>query len=173
MQQPTGVAVLATRLADTDRRALSQAWYSALHLAAGAERTLPSRRACAALAPSRRANAPGAATAPLAAAQASLRAPHAGVVPRVPGPAATERRAPHTALSRRIERGLVRRTPRGGAASFAVRDARGRIHLIVRADGARAHVVAVCAPALRERVERALAQARFALAARGVRVGIA
>ncbi|MEA2720100.1 MAG: hypothetical protein QOJ39_1964, partial [Candidatus Eremiobacteraeota bacterium] len=33
MQQTNGVAVLATHLAHTDRRALSQAWYSALHLA--------------------------------------------------------------------------------------------------------------------------------------------
>ena len=33
MQQTTRVAVLATQLAQTDRRALSQAWYSALHLA--------------------------------------------------------------------------------------------------------------------------------------------
>ena len=33
MQHTTGVAVVATQLADTDRRALSQAWYSALHLA--------------------------------------------------------------------------------------------------------------------------------------------
>ena len=33
MQQTTSVAVLATHLAQTDHRALSQAWYSALHLA--------------------------------------------------------------------------------------------------------------------------------------------
>jgi hypothetical protein len=43
----------------------------------------------------------------------------------------------------------------------------------VRSDGARTRVVAVCAPPLRERVERALAQARFALAGCGVRAEVA
>jgi hypothetical protein len=75
-------------------------------------------------------------------------------------------------LARSIERGLARRTPRSGAASFAIRAGGGRIHLIVRADGTHTRVVAVCTAPLRERVERALAQARFALAARGVRTEV-
>ena len=55
------------------------------------------------------------------------------------------------------------------ALSFTVPAAGGRVQLVVRCDGTRTRVVAVCAPALRERVERALAQARFALAGCGVR----
>ncbi len=55
--------------------------------------------------------------------------------------------------------------PRG---SLVVRTAGGRVQLLVRSERGRTHVVALCAPALRERVERALAHARFALAARGV-----
>ena len=86
--------------------------------------------------------------------------------------AVPERRAPKTELARCIERGLTRRLPRA-AAAFAVRGAGGRVALIVRTDGARTRVVAVCAPPLRERVERALAHARFALAGRGVRAEVA
>jgi hypothetical protein len=48
-----------------------------------------------------------------------------------------------------------------------MRAANGSVHLLVHADGARTRVVAVCAPRLRERVERALAHARFALASHG------
>ncbi|MDP9106131.1 MAG: hypothetical protein M3N49_09380, partial [Candidatus Eremiobacteraeota bacterium] len=41
--QHTTVALVATQLADTDRRALSQAWYSALHLAERPPGTQPAR----------------------------------------------------------------------------------------------------------------------------------
>ncbi len=47
------------------------------------------------------------------------------------------------------------------------------MRILVRSDGVRTRLVALCAPPLRERVERALAQARFALAARGVRAEVA
>jgi len=93
--------------------------------------------------------------------------------PRATSAEAPERRLARSDLARRIERGLARRTPRNGAASFAIRAGGGRIHLVVRSDGARTRVVAVCAPPLRERVERALAQARFVLAGRGVRTEVA
>ncbi|MEA2785556.1 MAG: hypothetical protein QOF71_1660 [Candidatus Eremiobacteraeota bacterium] len=177
MQHTTGVAVVATQLADTDRRALSQAWYSALHLAdhpplgrharnAPAPNAAALRESCFAQnphgAPDRR--------APDGAARAREAARIAGA--RCDGGVA-ERRVPKTELARRIERGLARRAPRWAAASFAVRGADGRVHLIVRSDGARTRVVAVCAPPLRERVERALAQARFVLAGCGVRAEVA
>ena len=51
-----------------------------------------------------------------------------------------------------------------------IRAANGRVHVVVRSAAGGTRVVAVCEPALRERVERALAQARFALAGRAVRV---
>ena len=47
------------------------------------------------------------------------------------------------------------------------------MHVLVRSDGERTRVVAVCAPSLRERVERALAHVRFALAGSGVRAEVA
>jgi hypothetical protein len=177
MQETTGVAVLATHLAHTDRRALSQAWYSALHLAEPAQRTPPAPRAR---------SSPAAATARLGTRRAEPPAqpgmPHtaraANGAPRAAarrdaGAAPCERRLPKSELARRIERALTRRPARERAASFAVRTAGGRVHLAVRSDGARTHVVAVCAPALRERVERALAQARFALAECALRAEVA
>jgi hypothetical protein len=192
MQQTTGVAVLATELPATDRRALSQAWYSALHLA---ERAPRARSAPLTAAMSARTNgasgsvhdacagagdaggvhgAPRRATSVRGDANAHR---HAGVQREDPAhrgsPAlAAERRAPKSELARRLERELAQR-PRGASASFAVSAAGGRVRILVRSDGARTRVVAVCAPPLRERVERALAQARFALAARGVRAEVA
>jgi hypothetical protein len=170
MQQTTGVAVLATHLAQTDRRALSQAWYDALHLAG----TTP--------APQR-----GAAPPPIDAPPTLVRNAHAGASPcaadgpvaprerrtgaalRDLAPLALERRAPKSELARRIERALAQHVPRAIPASFAVDAAGGRIRILVRTDGERTRILAVCTPPLRERVERALAQARFALASRGIR----
>jgi hypothetical protein len=170
MQQTTGVAVLATHLAATDRRALSEAWYSALHLAAASSpRCAAAGRGSAT--PIRRAGDARASAQP-------LRRP-ADFEPRQQPPGAAhrrvgsiecvpERRAPKSELGRRLERALLRRLPRATQAQFALSAAGGRVHLLVRADGGGTRVVAVCAPALRERVERALAHARFALAARAV-----
>jgi hypothetical protein len=174
MQQTTGVAVLATQLAQTDRRALSQAWYSALHLAGRSvgvpppDGTAVTQRS-AHRGPSLARSAPNPAEHARCGGQRLSRA----AAPRATSAEAPERRLARSELARRIERGLARRTPRSGAASFAIRAGGGRVHLVVRADGARTRVVAVCAPPLRERVERALAQARFALAGRGVRTEVA
>jgi hypothetical protein len=171
MPHPASLTVVATQLALTDRRALSEAWYSALRLAA------PARAGSAAL------------RGPFPAArralgrfigtqtQASVVAVRSGAVtiartrlPQSVRPAdVLERRAPPSDLARRIERALARRARHALPVSFAVRAAEGRVHLLVRADGTATRIVAVCAAPLRARVERALAQARFALAARGVR----
>jgi hypothetical protein len=43
----------------------------------------------------------------------------------------------------------------------------------VRTDGATTRIVALCAPHLRDRVDRALAHARFGLAASGLRLEVA
>jgi hypothetical protein len=178
MQHTTAVAVVATQLAGTDRRTLSQAWYSALHLAerAPAGRHAPLAPAAATTSHGPRVARPNHQLPLRANAGAVATAAPRNAPARYAGdsaPCACERRAPRTELARRIERGLTRRPPHAAAASFAVRGPGGRVHLVVRTDGARTRVVAVCAPPLRERVERALAQARFALAGRGVRAEVA
>ncbi|HEY4441826.1 MAG TPA: hypothetical protein VGN14_15300 [Candidatus Elarobacter sp.] len=175
MQNTTGVAVVATQLAATDRRALSEAWYRALHLAGSpAPRPLAPRVATGARSASPR--TPVFANAPHAAGRTTE-----GTLSRAPrhdggsafGPGGVDRRAPRTALATRLERVLQRRAARTPAAQFAVRAAGGRIHLVVRAEHGRTHVVALCAPKLRDRVARALAHARFALAAAGLRCEVA
>jgi hypothetical protein len=174
MEQTTGVAVLATHLAQTDRRALSQAWYDALHLAhaSPAHRAAPPGRVFSA-APLACATDGRASTPPHArAATAGVEGPRTRGAPREPEPPALERRMPKTELARRIERVLTRRAPRAVPASFAVSTGGARVRILVRSEGERTRVLAVCAPPLRERVEHALAQARFALAARGVRTEV-
>ncbi len=191
MQQTTAVAVPATHLAQTDRRALSQAWYSALHIAAGAPRPrAPVTRA------------PRCESSVARCSPGVGRVPHAGAVAwKTPGggrsgpsrersaPRATasgetaaalaQRRSPKKAPAPHVERGLARRSQHdspgdrsAGTASFAVRAANGRVHLVVRTAGGTTRVVAVCVPALRERVERALAQTRIALTGAGMRAQI-
>ncbi|HWT06436.1 MAG TPA: hypothetical protein VN224_11810 [Xanthomonadales bacterium] len=178
MQHTTGVAVVATQLAETDRRALSQAWYSALHLAdrPPSAAHAPLARVPCASPPSGSRFARGPNDVPdCRSTDAGTRARDGArsASSRCDGSAGIERRGAKTELARRIEQRLTRRLPRGVASSFAVRGADGRVHLVVRSDGALTRIVAVCAPPLRERVERALAQARFALAGRGVRTEVA
>lgn len=176
MQHSDRIDVLTTQLAETDRRALSQAWYSALHVAERtphpALRSVARREVTPAVA-ARRAIPPRvsspvsrAGTRAVAAAVAETRRLRSGAGSDF------ERRVPKTALARRVEGVLARRVP-GAFASFVLRNGDGRVRLVVRSDGARTRVFAICAPALRERVERALAQARFALAGRGVRAEVA
>jgi len=173
MHQTTGVAVLATHLACTDRRALSQAWYSALHLvereprmrgagaAARAEKTAARRAAQTA-----RGSAQHAGDDIARRACKPLRAPAPGRNPCAPQ---TERRQRTSALMRCTAHSRAWRTRRAVSSAFAVRAANGGVQLLVHADGTRTRVVAVCATRLRERVERALAHARFALAGCGLR----
>ena len=153
------IAVLRTRLPYTDRRSLSQAWFSALHLAQiGPARGFPARRASdpSFLAPSSRS-----ATAPNAEA------------------------APPARASRVSGTKVDRATAREGAAAAGTRDVRSRfkdkaafeqarsyppfrtsltvgvdgarIKLLVRREGSTLHVVALCAPQSAELVGRALA----------------
>ena len=172
MQQTTSVAIVATQLAHTDRRALSQAWYSALHLAEQAAPKPRSTSIARVVAPPSRA-ATVADAGDVRAGASRTRSASTGAALRGAIARDADRRVPKTELARRIERALTRRVPREGQASFALRAGGGRVQLIVRADGERVRVVAVCTTALRERVDRALAQARFALAGRGVRAEVA
>lgn len=170
------VAVVATRLPNIDRRALSQAWYSALHV------TQPPVRAMA-LHPQLPASTPGTSLRrPAGSNPATARtgvAGHSGqplaVRPAPIGTPAVERRGAVGELARRIERAVARGVVRGPvrSAAVAIDAGGGRVHLLVRTDGATTRIVALCAPHLRERVDRALAHARFALAASGTRIEVA
>ncbi len=79
-----------------------------------------------------------------------------------------ERREPRLPLTRRIERRLFERTFSSARTAFAVGEGTGRVVVVLHATGGRVRLVALCSPALRRTVARALDQARFALAARGI-----
>jgi hypothetical protein len=86
-----------------------------------------------------------------------------------------ERRVAPGELARRIERAISRQVAKGPmrTAAVAIEASTGRVHLLVRTDGMTTRIVALCAPHLRERVDRALAHARFALAASGTAIEVA
>jgi hypothetical protein len=174
MQTTTGgVSVVTTTLAQTDRRALSQAWYSALHLAESPRpHASTSARGAAAGAHDAARSAPA---RPAAGPRAKVDA--ARVVRRIAAPRtpaiAVERRLPAGGLGRRIANLVARPAAAAAGAHAATVTVRGaRVHVIVRTHGAATRIVALCPPPLEARVARALAQARFALAARGVRVEV-
>jgi hypothetical protein len=168
-----GVAVVAMQIAQTDRRALSQAWYSALHLAREPAR-VPARtpRAAAVAAepalagPRDRRPADRAQGAPRAALPRPLRPAH----PRID--VTGERRRPPSLDERRIGRAIAALAARPHTAStHTIALDGGRVCLIVRRDGRTTRIVALCSAALREPVRRAVAGARFALAGAGIVVG--
>ncbi len=71
-------------------------------------------------------------------------------------------------IARRIARPIVSHThaPRGFARTVTLGSS--RVRLLVRTDAGGTRIVALCASADRERVARALAQVRIALAGAGV-----
>jgi hypothetical protein len=169
-----GVAVIATQVARTDRRALSEAWYSALHLAHAASpaRAVVRRAPAGIVPPARgtRAGAPHDAAQTREAAAPALRAVRDSASGA--GAAIGERRHPVCETARRIERAVTAlRARASGDAAQTVEVAGGRVRLLVRSDRGTTRIVALCSDPLREPVERALARARFTLAAAGHDVG--
>jgi hypothetical protein len=169
-----GVAVIATQVARTDRRALSEAWYSALHLAHAANPARPAaRRAPAGDVPPARGTrtgapadaAPGrAATAPALRASRDAASGSCGTI--------GERRRPVCETARSIERAVSTLRMRvSGDTAQTVEVAGGRVRLLVRSERGTTRIVALCSDPLREPVERALARARFTLAGAGHDVG--
>ena len=71
-------------------------------------------------------------------------------------------------LSQRIERRFAHSTPQVRRATFSMGRGAARVHVILQTNGNVATLVALCRPQMRGVVARALAQARLALATRGV-----
>lgn len=162
-------SVLAAPVATLDRRALSQAWYSALYGSANVSQGAPARISAA---PSESASIRGTQGA-VANARTRQPAQSAGSAPS-PRTLANfeetplERRAPRSALARKIERAFLPGRSGAQKAWFSVEAAHGRVHLLLQSRGTRLKLIAICPPKARAHVAAALAQARYALAARGV-----
>jgi hypothetical protein len=164
----SSVAVLRARLPYVDRRALSEAWFSALHLTKD-ERSSPARR---------RANASSVNSTMVPARESSTR--NAGPSPRdsvTRRPSRSDGGYTARELSKHEERQQrVSPTPRRPMryppvrASFQLAIDGGRVQILVRRQGATLHVVALCSARHVELVRRALACADLHLRANGERV---
>ncbi len=170
MTQQLGFSVLTAPIAAIDRRALSQAWYSALHLAQ---------------------QSPKAETSPVYATVARREPRDAHVlagrrsraVRSAPSPhvyrektsdrrdaVAIERRSLRSPLARKIERAFLRPNVPATRAAFTIDGTSARVHVTMQRTRSGLQLVAVCPPHARPRVARALEQARYALAERGIAV---
>jgi len=158
------IAVVRTRLPYTDRRSLSQAWFSALHLTEKASAPQPAgaRRApAAALVRDGGRGLPGANRATAGSGGSTAFEPHvrgaARALPRGAGEWERAReiraRASGDAPPVPARRHAPLRT------SLTVGVAGERVALLLRRDGATLHVIAVCRPAVESAVRHALALA--------------
>jgi hypothetical protein len=175
MTQQLRASILSAPLAAIDRRALSQAWYSALHIARLAEeRDAPKPlRPCT----------PPSASHPLAKARDASAAQRGGFpeAPRVPArsserrtaaEALVDRRAPRSSLARQIEKIFFDPQGRVERSTFSLERGGARVHVVLQSKGDRIALIAICAPEQKDMVARALAQARYALASRGIAIDV-
>jgi hypothetical protein len=161
------VSILSAPLAAIDRRVLSQAWYSALHLARDRSRAAGEKSRVAAPKPASCERLPDALARP-----ETQRSEAAAVRTRKPDElrfaAFAERRSARCDLARRIEHAFLRRAGAVARATFTLGTGSGRIVVLLQRANGTGRLLAICSPRLRETVARALAQARFALASRGI-----
>ena len=161
-------SVLSAPLAAADRRLFSQAWYSALYRtdAPAAAQTQPAAtqatERCALPRPSAREQR----------AHESMRnvSAHPTSAQRATAAYGGERRAPRLQLARKIARFVLQLRRKKSGATFTIGGARGRVRVLVRADGDRVLLIALCSEPVKATVAAALAQARYALASRGTSI---
>ncbi len=175
MTQQLEVSILAAPLLAIDRRVLSQAWYAALRLKQGAPpeaarrmRTPEHRPRIASLWKARAATG----IVQVQAQPAVARRGRSTTQPRTSTNAqcrrARDASAPRPPLAHAIESAFSGAALR--RATFTVGRGNARIHVVLQTKGNRMTLIALCRPHLSEEVARALAQARVALAARGIGV---
>jgi hypothetical protein len=172
MTQQLEVSILAAPLAAIDRRALSQAWYSALHLARAERRlvALHERGRGTVAAPA--GMPPKRETEPLSPRAAGTRVAHSlrtkpSTITAQPSATRIPANRDAVRLSLRIERRFAHCASHAKRATFSMGRGEARVHVILQTNGNVATLVALCRPQMQTVVARALAQARYALAARG------
>lgn len=79
-----------------------------------------------------------------------------------------ERRSERTVLAKAIERRFQNAAAIPRKAAFTIQTDECRVQILLRAEGERMRLVAICPPRAASGVAAALAQARYALALRGV-----
>jgi hypothetical protein len=161
-------SVLTAPVATLDRRTLSQAWYSALY-GAGNAKNAAAKPAHESLVTGACAGAPRPSAASVSERQCRPAIePHAAKTATRNAGAPLERRAPRSALARKIERVFLRPRSAARKASFTIEGESGRVHVLLQSHGTQLKLVAICPPKARAQVAAALAQVRYALALRGM-----
>jgi hypothetical protein len=168
------VSVVAAPLEAIDPRMLSQAWYSALNIAAhvrpisAAQPAAGQRFAKAAqayrVAATRTRQSAKPYLYPKRSVRAVRRRAHAVEPPAL-------RRSPQSRLAARIERTFAA-PPVPRRATFSLGRGNARVHIVLQTTPTRTMLIALCRPELRADVGQALVQARMALAARGIRLDL-
>jgi hypothetical protein len=171
MTEQLQVSILAAPLAAIDRRALSQAWYTALQHAPRSRTTAATLRgpvAAPALLRTREymAAASGGKTQPCVARLVNDR-PARGTFTG-DGIGSHVRCRLRSQLAQRIGRTFS--DSRGGLrrATFSLGRGNVRVHVVLQTKGEQTVLLALCPPEVRTFVARALTEVRFALAARGI-----
>jgi hypothetical protein len=177
----TGFTVLRTRLPYVDRRSLSEAWFSALHLASDADAAAPVAARgggdAASHALSMRQTIPpitgtNGAAGSVSPATAGRPSSAGGATPvgananDAARPAAPVGTASHRVASRGFAAARVRAYAERRTLLTVGVDG-SRVQLLLRRDGPVLHVVALCNPGAAPAVSRALARADAALRVRG------
>lgn len=163
------LTVIATRMPYIDRRSLSQAWFSALHLASDGA-TSPAAR-------DRRTGLSAAVGARRTSAATAQAVPPRHEAPRARAPVAASSRIAAELVTRRTYDARVAAAARATyerarsyppfRTSLTLETGGDRIHLLLRREGATLHVVALCRPEIAETVRRALACADVHVRLRG------
>ncbi|MGC1380671.1 MAG: hypothetical protein WA814_06560 [Candidatus Baltobacteraceae bacterium] len=171
--QQLGISILAAPLASIDRRALSQAWYTALHLARAPQPSAIACRACVNGGSPLRAVS----GAPARLVSRPLEPVRVRVFERREAAILAERDArgalrPSSTLARRIETTLFGTSARASRATFSVGEECARVHVMLASRGNTVTLIALCRPQMRDVVARALTQVRTALVARGIGIGL-
>lgn len=173
MTDRLNISILSAPLAAIDRRSLSQAWYSALRLARGVHELAQSRHQSVSQPIASRATRNGSITSFRLSAHAGVRP--ATISDKDQAPCVrvgTERRMQRSRLSRDIERVFLNPRHVTKRATFSIGNGRERVHVILQNTANRVALVAICSPSVRATVARALDQARYALAGRGICVDL-
>ena len=83
-----------------------------------------------------------------------------------------ERRAERSPLARRIERAFLDPIRANKRATFTIDGTQARVHVALQTTASGVRLIAVCPAAIRIDVARALDEARYALALRGIALRI-
>lgn len=168
------MSIIAAPLAAIDRRALSQAWYSALHLAhenSKRAQTPPKPPLVSTVVTTRRASRETSTTRHFVTPSCSMPARRAERVLLGDNRASTEPRPgrERPPLARAIGNAFFNPGSTVKRATFSLSDENGRVHVVLQTKGSRGTLVALCPPQMHDVVARELSRARLVLRARGLR----